>query len=435
LLFQPAKTSNKSSEILTKNFWGTVGFLSKFPFESGFLYSKKGMKLFPVVSGILNLGLIGLVVWLVQDRRAGAIKNLADQHEPSQNAAATEPLNPGQPFDWRVVESEDYKKYIANLRSIGCPEETIRDIIIADVNKLFEDRRKSSERLESPRYEYWKSGSHPTAPAFGEAKLKQARELAGEKRALLKELIGVEPAEKLALLELMDPREFLLDFLPQARRTQVIELEKLFTARSINAAASRRRGIDWQKESATMEKEKEIELARLLSPEELEDYQLRRSSTAWTLRTQLEAFEPDEREFREIFKIRKHLEEEFPSTRMDGLSNAASEQMKEHLKALLGESRYAEYERSQDNNFQIIYQEAVQNGLDQEAANKIYDLKKAAEQEARTVRADDSLTKEQRAAALQEIRTEAEKVVRTMFDGDSFHTLQGRTGYWLDTLR
>src|SRR5215211_7150065 len=45
-------------------------------------------------------------------------------------------------LDWRVVESEDYKKYIANLRASGCPEETIRDIIVADVNKLFEARKK-----------------------------------------------------------------------------------------------------------------------------------------------------------------------------------------------------------------------------------------------------------------------------------------------------
>ena len=28
-----------------------------------------------------------------------------------------------QKFDWNAVESDDYKKYIANLRSIGCPEE------------------------------------------------------------------------------------------------------------------------------------------------------------------------------------------------------------------------------------------------------------------------------------------------------------------------
>src|SRR3954462_879248 len=37
-------------------------------------------------------------------------------------------------FQWASVESPDYREYIANLRAIGCPEETIRDIVIADVN-------------------------------------------------------------------------------------------------------------------------------------------------------------------------------------------------------------------------------------------------------------------------------------------------------------
>ena len=61
-----------------------------------------------------------------------------------------------QKFDWNSVESDDYKKYIANLRSIGCPEETIRDIITADVNKLYDAKRKA---LAGPKkkFEFWKA--------------------------------------------------------------------------------------------------------------------------------------------------------------------------------------------------------------------------------------------------------------------------------------
>src|SRR5690348_9198011 len=46
----------------------------------------------------------------------------------------------GKSFSWREIESEDYHQYIANLRSIGCPEQTIRDIILADINKLYAAR-------------------------------------------------------------------------------------------------------------------------------------------------------------------------------------------------------------------------------------------------------------------------------------------------------
>ena len=34
------------------------------------------------------------------------------------------------------VAAADYREYIENFRNIDCPEETIRDIILADVNKL-----------------------------------------------------------------------------------------------------------------------------------------------------------------------------------------------------------------------------------------------------------------------------------------------------------
>jgi len=36
-------------------------------------------------------------------------------------------------FHWSQLESTDYATYIANLRAAGCPEQTIRDIISADL--------------------------------------------------------------------------------------------------------------------------------------------------------------------------------------------------------------------------------------------------------------------------------------------------------------
>ena len=42
-----------------------------------------------------------------------------------------------QNFTWDEIESADFPTYIAKLRAIGCPEATIRDIILADVNKLY----------------------------------------------------------------------------------------------------------------------------------------------------------------------------------------------------------------------------------------------------------------------------------------------------------
>src|ERR1035437_1380899 len=59
-----------------------------------------------------------------------------------------------QLFSWRDVESPDYATYIANLRDIGCPEQTIRDIIIADVNLLY-SRRRATEQITTEQ-QWWR---------------------------------------------------------------------------------------------------------------------------------------------------------------------------------------------------------------------------------------------------------------------------------------
>ncbi len=47
-----------------------------------------------------------------------------------------------EPFDWRKVESSDYREYVANLRAIGCPPATIQDIVSADLRKNLQDKLK-----------------------------------------------------------------------------------------------------------------------------------------------------------------------------------------------------------------------------------------------------------------------------------------------------
>lgn len=57
----------------------------------------------------------------------------------------------GHSFNWRQIETSDYPTYVQNLRTIGCPEETIRDIIAADVASLYEGRAVAAEPLGSTR--------------------------------------------------------------------------------------------------------------------------------------------------------------------------------------------------------------------------------------------------------------------------------------------
>src|SRR5262245_22753501 len=46
-------------------------------------------------------------------------------------------------FQWGMIESTNYEEYVRNLRAVGCPEKTVRDIILAEVRKTYLARRGS----------------------------------------------------------------------------------------------------------------------------------------------------------------------------------------------------------------------------------------------------------------------------------------------------
>jgi hypothetical protein len=120
------------------------------------------MKSFPLTGGLLVLSFMlgGAVVWLLVRKPAPTvgpelrqvvatnhvvIRTPAPSRSPTAQPTVTE-------FSWAAVEAADYHQYIANLRAIDCPEETIRDIIIADVNKLYARGSSFQETSGSSRH-------------------------------------------------------------------------------------------------------------------------------------------------------------------------------------------------------------------------------------------------------------------------------------------
>ena len=62
-------------------------------------------------------------------------------------------------FTWSEVESTNYDIFIKNLRAIGCPEQTIRDIIVTDLDRLYARRR-----LQTPCTRWWTTACSATRP-------------------------------------------------------------------------------------------------------------------------------------------------------------------------------------------------------------------------------------------------------------------------------
>lgn len=359
-------------------------------------------------------------------------------------AATTNPAASAQKFDWRAVESADYRKYIENLRSIGCPEETIRDLIVADVNKLFDQRRKGAKKAGSD-FKFWETGMKNMMGNLGmdEESLKKKQELAAEKKSLLKDLLGADVPEKPDLFGGANPLESMLDFIPEEKQAKLMELMQELQTKNVKHLGNGTPDEVDMKALLNSQKEMEREIAKILTPKEFEDYQLRLSQTAMMMRVQLDGFNPTEQEFRDIFKVQKAYDDEVglygmpvrAANKEEADKRAALEAAtKESIKAAIGPDRYAEMERAKDYEYKSIAKVAERQELPKEAAVQAYQLKQTAEQNANILRANTDLNEEQRAAALKAMRAETERSLEGVLGQKGLEAYKKQGAFWLNNI-
>ncbi len=395
----------------------------------------------------LNLALLGAVVWLwtsPEPARWIVVETNAPVRvvEKPVTVTVVEP----EAFDWRRVESADYREYIANLRRIGCPEQTVRDIILADVHALYESRRQAVVASGEQAAVWSADGVSPfrTAPAEKlRAQFEELRQIAEEQRAILKELLGMDvPLREQAAFAPLNPRERLLTFLPAEKRLRVEEIEQR-TAAVLMTPTTNALGHEQLGNFKLLQARKLREIAEVLTPGEFDEYQLRFSPEANRIRTRFGELDLSEAEFRQLMRIQKDFDEQFPA--FDGLGPADAEryaaralaerEREEQLRAVLGADRFDAHERARDWSYRSALAVTREAGVPDRFAAGIREIKEIGEAEARRVRGDRSLTPEQRQATLQEVRTAVEDAVGSVLGRDGFESYRRQFGSsWLRDL-
>jgi hypothetical protein len=269
-------------------------------------------------------------VMAVPDRRESDAA-VAQRPESARRRPSLPDATRVEPFDWRQIESEDYRQYLANLRAIGCPDKTVRDIIVADVNDLF--AIKAASVTSSNQYQYWKK--EPMSRS--EEQAKELRDLYAQKREVLKALgVGAQNFADLlgeAFRDTMEEREMELAFLPESKRQQV--KETLFE----QARRQMAEGNDVSR-YGTIELETQARVSSLLTPEEYKEYELRCSTDAQQLRGVLDAVALTEPEFRAIFDSWRSLKASSPGT---AEYREAAQTSETTVQQLLGPDRFQIY--------------------------------------------------------------------------------------------
>lgn len=349
-----------------------------------------------------------------------------------------------RPPNWAALESTNYYVYIANLRAFSCPEETIKDIILTDIAKVYARKRSELKRQGQP-YRFW---SPAAADAAMDPKLqRQLAELEREQRNLVRSLLGVDMQVELAKYweDEYDPAAY--DFLPSEKRDQLMSLKTKYDEME-QEIYLRAQGIMLEQDEEdlrNLQQQREVELATLLSPQELEEYELRHSHVADNLRNQLSGFEPNEEEFRRLFRLQKDFEEQIERALPDSSDEVQAEiraraqeegqrALGEEMRKVLGEERYAEWQRAQDPDYKALVQISDRYNLPAETSQKIYNYKVQAEQQKLQVESNPNLTEEQRQAALEAISRETQDVVSRTMGANVYRSYLRAAGQWIQNL-
>lgn len=367
----------------------------------------------------VGVNVLFVAVWLVFPRHplAGSLSSQTDGDTIATNTTKPSIVLRRQFFSWREVESTDYPTYIANLRNIGCPEQTIRDIIIADVNALY--ARKRALELVTPEQQWWRS--EPDTNVLQVA-LEKARVLDEERRNLLTRLLGPswESGDLVNLPRPSHPGVVLDGPILGALSADTKQAIQDINARSEARMQSYLDSVRQQGKSADpvelakLRQQTRDDLARVLAPGQLEEFLLRYSQEANDLRAemgQLRYFNATPDEFRAMFRATDTLDQQIQlladSTDPNSIQarQTLAAQRDNALKIALGADRYGEYQLLHDP----LYRQAVATADAQgtpDAVQTIYQINVAAASTQDAINANTNLTADQKAIELKQLEAD-----------------------------
>lgn len=395
-----------------------------------------------VVNGVLAAAAVKLL-WKPAPPPAAPATHVVTVAVEAQPVAAVDP--PASPvwvtnqFHWRQVESTNYEDYVSNLRAIGCPEKTLGDIVVADVIRHYAARQRNV-RTERP---FWMGGRKLKAAERAEAA--QLDALEKEQAALLQRLLGsgwpglqntmgMDRFEDQALVRfLMGPMED--DTLWRTLRVG----EKY---EGLKKALDRRTGdiltdadeTEVQALAAGMRRE----MQALLTPAQWEEMAARMSDN-FLKGNLLQGMDVSPAEARRIALARSGN-----GTTFDFFGNMRNEapdekevrerQFTNSVAQVLGEKRFAEFERAQDYKFRELFELAQANNLSKETAVQVYDIRRLAADEVRQVRADDALNEAARRQKFEQMQSALQRAVSDALGTTVYQEYLKREGAWITNV-
>ena len=313
---------------------------------------------------------------------------------------------------WATLQSDDLRTLIARLRAAGFSPVVISAIVNARLEAAFSARMNALVGTlgDTP---FWKPEpfSSGNNPKFYEAQNQIYRDRAKALREILGDdyfAAGGGDATAAQRRQFGDLPKAKIDLL-QRIADDYAEMNA-----QVRAATGGIMLPEDRAKLALLEREKRADLAAILTPAELEDYEMRTSTITSRLRSGLTLMDATEAEFRTIYRVQQPFAETLYPAPVGGiirftaedsrLRTEAQNQIAAQLRTALGEQRYLDYVRSSNYEYQNLHRIAQQNNLPIDAINRSFDLRTSATEESMRLR-DAKLEPAALATAMQALAT------------------------------
>jgi len=335
-------------------------------------------------------------------------------------------------FDWSKIESDDWEKLAANLRAVGCPEQTVRDLIFARARRA----KNQIERCRS-RVPFWAAGLRREQDSKERERFHQ---MASERIvADLVRAVGSDsdPSDNPQMRDLEEQAlmRFILGPMPEASVQQLAMTMKQFEERC-DAVRERCQGVELDDDIAELDRlhrQFKKEVGELLTREQFEEFSARCAMMKLSDDIKWEATDLTPSEVCQIALIRARYEGPTSDLFHGSRSTTGEEdrQIREETFTFLGARRAAEFERAANSDFQRLFDLSKDQNLPREAAIHAYDIRQLAESEAEQLRKDASLSDVQHQERFEQMQAETQEAMLKTLGAAACQQYLHRGGEWV----
>lgn len=376
----------------------------------------------------VNLALSGLILarfFVPATEPAAAAK-------PVASSAVTAAPHPAADT-WSRLETPAAVDLVARLRAAGFPTDVIRAIL----DGRFEGELSAQVKALDPaasRRPFWKN-----SPQQAQVQATMSR-LRREHERQMRALLGEQENTNQLITQVLPGHR--VDGLPPEKAAAILEVVRDYDDKRAEHFADPLYLLNPERRIA-LEREQRAALARLLTPQELEEYELRNSSTATAMRMQLGAFEATEAEFRAIFRLRNEFAQQYGTSLQAGataeqmqIRRDAERRVNEQIHAVLGPVRGEEYARKADYTY--VQTSKILERLQQprENVDAVMAIGRDIAARARALEADRSLSEPARTTTKTALYEEASRRLTPLLGGSTgFEVYRQYGGTWLEAIK